>query len=159
MLPTPNDRKPTLKSGTPDHEDVNIILKLYELRREAVMRQARDAMAMWTPTSYEEFVAVTQWGHPHNAHFRQVSSYWEMCATFVNQGALHEDLFWQTNGEAIFFFARVEPYIERYRKEIENPGALKQLEELIKRRPDGPGRLAMFKSRIAKMSENAKKAK
>jgi hypothetical protein len=152
-----NDKKAPIKTGVPDHEDVNIVLKLYELRRESVMRQARDHVNLqFMPKSWEEFAKILELDNPHNAHFRQVATYWEMAATFVNMGALHEDLFWNTNGEAIFFFAKVQPFLERLRKDIYGPMYLTQLESLIRRRPDGQDRVQMVQQRIAKIAEARK---
>lgn len=157
MMPN-TDKKAPIKTGVPDHEDVNIILKLYEMRRETVMRQARDFIGMqWFPNSYEDFAQLMNFNDPKNAYLRQVSSYWEMCATFVNMGALHEELFWNTNGEAIFFYAKIQPFLDRLRKEMLGPLYLVQLETLIQRRPDGADRLKMIQARMAKMIE-AKKA-
>jgi len=160
MLGTqPHDREPDVKKGTPDHEDVNLILRLYELRREAVMREARDFIGFqFWPQSFDDFVAVAgNLSNPKNRFWRQVATYWEMAATFVNSGALHEDLFWNTNGELFFFFAKVQPFLERFRKEYEAPLALVQVEKLIRRRPDGMDRLAMVRARQAKILETMKR--
>lgn len=153
----PPERKAPIKTGVPDHEDVNIVLRLYELRREEVMRQARSYVSFeWSPTSYESFAEILNPAHPKNAYFRQVSSFWEMACTFVNMGAVHEDLFWTTQGEALFFFAKCEPHLERARKELYGPAFLLQLETLVKRRPDGAERLKGIRERVAKMTEMAK---
>jgi uncharacterized protein YozE (UPF0346 family) len=153
MMNTP-DKKTPIKTGVPDHEDVNIVLKLYELRREPVMREARNTISFqWSPKNYEDFAELANVTHPKNAHFRQVSTYWEMAATFVNMGALHEELFWNTNGEAIFFYAKIAPFLERARKELMGPRFLVQLEELIRRRPDGADRLQFIQERQKKIAE------
>lgn len=150
---TPSDKKPPIKSGVPDHEDVNLVLKLYELRRETVMREARHYVGfVWNPKSWEEFASILDVANPHNAHFRQVATYWEMAATFVNMGALHEELFWNTNGEAVFFYAKVAPYLERARAELYGPRYLTQLESLIKRRPDGAERVQAVTERMRKLA-------
>lgn len=153
----PQPRPTEIKKGTPDHEDVGIVLRLYELRREPLMRQAREFVASFHPQSFEEIVAVATPSHPQNAFFRQVTSYWEMAATFVNSGALHEELFWTTNGEAIFVFTKFAPFLERVRTELAMPLFLKQVEALIQRRPDGAARVEMVRARLARMSELAKK--
>jgi hypothetical protein len=64
-----------MSKDKPDHHDAELVLKLYDLRREPVMRASRDAMlGKFWPKSYEDFVAVTKFDHPLNAAFRQVSS-------------------------------------------------------------------------------------
>lgn len=153
MMQSPDKRAP-IKTGVPDHEDVNIILKLYEMRREAVMRQARDYVNFeWFPSNYDEFAKLMDINNPKNAWYRQVATFWEMAATFVNMGALHEELFWNTSGESIFFFGKIQPYLERVRAEMMGPQYLVQLETLIKRRSDGEQRIQMVQGRIAKISE------
>jgi hypothetical protein len=153
----PQDKTPPIKSGVPDHEDVNLILKLYELRREPVMREARNFVSFgWMPKSYEDLAPLLDVNHPHNAHYRQVATYWEMAATFVNMGALHEELFWNTNGEAVFFYAKIAPFLERVRKEIYGPNYLTQLETLVRRRPDGADRVKIVQERIRKIAESVK---
>lgn len=155
-----NEKKAPIKSGVPDHEDVNIVLHLYELRRETVMRQARDYMNLqFMPETWEDFSKLFDLNNPANAYLRQVTSYWEMAATFVNMGALHEELFWNTNGEAIFFYAKVQPFLERIRKDIYGPQYMTQLETLIQRRPDGADRLKMINERLRKLIEMKKGAR
>ncbi|MFN0207500.1 MAG: hypothetical protein ACKVS6_14435 [Planctomycetota bacterium] len=152
-----NEKKVPIKSGVPDHEDVNIVLRLYELRRETVMRQARDHINLqFMPETWEEFAKILDINNPTNAYFRQVATYWEMAATFVNMGALHEELFWNTNGEAIFFYSKIQPFLERIRKEIYGPQYLLQLESLVQRRPDGADRVKMTQERIHKLAEMKK---
>ncbi len=157
MLPSPADKKVAIKTGTPDHEDVNIVLRLYELRREDVMRRARNFILQeFHPKSLEDVIAVTNPSHPGNAFFRQVITYWEMCATFVNSGALHEELFWRTNGEALVAFSKIEPFLEELRAKLEVPDFLGQVEALVKRRPDGRARVDAIRARLEKMAAAAK---
>jgi len=98
--------------------DGDLILKLYDLRREPVMRQARsDAFVKFQPASYEDVQAVLAAGHPLNTAYRMVSSYWEMAASMVKHGALNLDLFAENCGEGLALFAKVEPFLERLRRE------------------------------------------
>jgi hypothetical protein len=151
------DKKTPIKTGVPDHEDVNIVLRLYDLRRETVMREARHFVNFeFFPKSHDEFMEVMTPAHPKNAYIRQVSTYWEMAATFVNMGALHEDLFWNTNGESVFFYAKIQPFLERARKDMAAPQMMVQLETLIKRRPDGEERLKAITERQRRMLESIK---
>jgi hypothetical protein len=98
-----------------------------------VMRQARAWMTgeFW-PTTAEEFFAVTMNpAHPHNAHFRQVISYWEMAAAMVLHGAVSAELFVDCNAEGFFLLAKFTPILDDIR--AKNPGFLTKTSELISR--------------------------
>ncbi len=76
----------------PSHHDAELILKLYDLRRESVMREARTFMAQFAPKSVDELVALTTaFGTKEQAYLRQVAGYWEMAASLVNRGALNRE--------------------------------------------------------------------
>ena len=91
------------------HEDADLILKLYDLRRETVMRDARNWLFTFNPTSIED-VMSTLMGE-HSGHFRMVCTYWDMACALVNNGAIDEELFNQTNGEQIFVYMKVQPVL------------------------------------------------
>lgn len=131
-------------------EDANLILRLYELRREEVMRKARNFVLMeFNPQSVDEIMAIfTDMEHPErNAYFRQVLSYWDMAASLVNHGALNQDLFFDTNGECIVVWAKIDDFVPQLRETF-GPQFMANLEKLIKSQPDGAQRVAMFKERI-----------
>ena len=101
----------------PDHHDADLILKLYDLRRETVMRESRNAInAKFWPRSAEEALAVTAREHPLNVAYRQTSGYWEMVYGIARHGIVPADFLVENNGEGLFLFARVEPYVEKIRK-------------------------------------------
>ena len=77
---------------TPSTEDAQLVLRLYDLRREEVMRASRSTMLRWMPASAEDCIAITRFDHPDNAAFRQVSSYFEMAYGFARHGAVHAEL-------------------------------------------------------------------
>lgn len=113
--------------------DAEIILKLYELRTEAVMRQARAWITgeFW-PRTMEDYSAVADDPkHPHNAHFRQVISYWEMAAALVLHGAVSPELFFDCNGEGLFVLAKLAHLLDAIR--TKNPMFLNKTSELITR--------------------------
>jgi hypothetical protein len=113
--------------------DAEIILKLYELRTEAVMRQARAWMTgeFW-PQNAEEFFAVADnIADPHNAWFRQVTTYWEMAAALVLHGAVSAELFVDSNGEGFFLLAKFAPFLGAIREK--NPSFMTKTSELIER--------------------------
>jgi hypothetical protein len=110
-------------------EDAVTILKLYELRTEPVLRQARHWVSDFWPSSAGEVLAVVQdFGSEHNRWFRQVTSYWEMAAALVNHGTLGAALFCDTNGEPFYLLAKFWPFLAEVRQQ--SPGFLKQLEFL-----------------------------
>jgi hypothetical protein len=101
----------------PDHHDADLVLKLYDLRREAVMRESRNAInAKFWPRSAEEAIAITATDHPLNVAFRQTSGYWEMVYSMARHGIIHPDFLVENNAEGLFLFARVEPYLAAFRQ-------------------------------------------
>ena len=100
----------------PDYQDAKLVLRLYELRREAVMRQSRDTLNReFFPATYEEFEAVTRMDHPMNVAFRQVSSYWEMAYGFAKHGIVNAEFLAENTGEGMFLYSKVAPFIEQFR--------------------------------------------
>jgi len=142
------------QSITPvSHHDVEIVLKCYELRREAVMRQSRDALFFkFSPQSYEDFIAVTKPDHPLNAAFRQVSSYWEMVYAFVKHGAVNGEHFMEGNSEGLLLYAKILPFLARLREEL-SPLAFRNAEWVATNTELGKLRLELFKVRVAQMAE------
>jgi hypothetical protein len=137
------------------HEEANLVLKLYELRREPVMRAARDWYAVeFQPQSIEEF-NETMFGE-HSGHLRMVISYWEMAAALVHRGAISLDLFAETQGECIGAFAKVEPVLADVRKAF-GPQFLANLEKLIDAIPDGRARAAKSREMMKVVREEVRK--
>lgn len=132
------------------HEDADLILKLYELRREPVMREARNWMFTFNPTSVQD-VMETMVGE-HSGHFRMVISYWDMACAMVTNGAIDEELFNQTNGEHIFVYMKIEPVIEGLRAMFDNQEFLKNLETVVKRIPDIDKKLPAMRERMSKFA-------
>jgi len=133
------------------HEDADLILKLYDLRREPVMREARNWMFTFNPTSVEDVMA-TMVGE-HSGHLRMVISYWDMACALVNNGAIDEELFNQTNGEHIFVYMKIQPVIEGLRAMFDNQEFLKNLETVVKRIPEIEAKLPVMRERMAKFAE------
>ena len=113
--------------------DAGTILKLYELRTEPLMRQARAWMTGdWWPATAEEFFSVaSNPADPHNAFFRQVITYWEMAAAMVLHGAVSSDLFVDCNAEGFFLLAKFAPILTDIRER--NPGFMVKTSELLTR--------------------------
>ena len=101
----------------PDHHDADIVLRLYDMRREPVMRESRGVLVRtFLPTSVDDVLAIVKGDHPMNAAWRQVTSYWEMAYGMVRHGVLHADFMLDSNGEGLFLYARVAPFLEEYRR-------------------------------------------
>ncbi len=137
----------------PDHHDAELAFRAYELRREAVMRESRNAINrdFW-PKAYADVLAVTKPDHPLNAPWRQTTTYWEMVYGTVKHGIVNADYFMESNGEGIFLFARMAPYLEEFRREV-SPVAFQNAEWVAKNTAVGQRMLAMFTARIKKALE------
>lgn len=133
------------------HDDAELILKLYDLRREAVMREARNWLFTFNPTSVQD-VIDTLIGE-HSGHYRMVISYWDMAAALVNHGAIDEQLFNETNGEHIFVYAKIEPVLADLRAMFGAPDFLMNLETLVKRIPNIEEKIAGMRERMKKFAE------
>jgi hypothetical protein len=137
-------------------DSANLILKLYELRREETMRKARDFMLGFDPRSVEDYMAVMM--GPNNAYVRQVTSYWEMAAAFVNEGVIDAKLFDESNGEHIVVFGKVEAILPGLRAAFGNPGMLANLEKVCLNAPGGIERVRATAERIRAIMSAGKAA-
>ena len=133
------------------YESATLIIRLYELRRDPTMREARNWFARsFNPTTIDEVMqAVTG---PASAQFRMVTSYWDMAAAFVLHGAIDEALFNAANGEQHVVFAKIEPFIAEYRSRMGNPAYLGSLEALVMKTPGAKERMAMLRERFRAMA-------
>jgi hypothetical protein len=129
------------------YEDANLILKLYELRREEVMRKARDWYAQqFNPESLQEITDVMM--SDKSAYYRMVTTYWDMAASFVNHGAIDEQMFADANMEHIMVFAKIEPFVAEIRSTFTMPNYLENLEKLVMRLPNAKELLASIRERF-----------
>ncbi len=122
-------------------ESADLILKLYDLRREKKMRKARNWIFSFNPKSADEYFQ-TMMDPEVGGYLRMVTSYWEMAASLVNHGAIEPEMFNDTAGEHIMVFAKIEPLLAELREKFQNPSAFKHLEKLIMDQPDGKERVA-----------------
>jgi hypothetical protein len=112
----------------PDHHDAELVLRLYELRREARMREARDAMsADYWPTSADEACAPILRTHQLNAAWRQTTTYWEMVFNMAQHGIVHPGYLVESSVEGLLLFARAEPWLKEIRK-ASSPRAFRHAE-------------------------------
>lgn len=122
-------------------ESADLIMKLYDLRREETMREARKWFISFFPESVED-IMKTMLDEQASAYYRMVTSYWDMAAGFVNHGAIDEEMFMDANGECIIVFAKIEPFIEELRQLMGSDRVMKNLETLIMKLPDAKELLA-----------------
>lgn len=121
--------------GNASHEQANLMLKLYDLRREEKLRKARD----WYVNQYvpaatpEEFMSKYPPGSEENAYIRMVTSYWEMCASLVNRGLIDDELFFENNGEIWIVWEKTKPVASAWRAFFGNPHIFANLENCVKR--------------------------
>ena len=133
------------------HEDAKLILKLYELRREEVMRKARDwFLSQFNPGSVQDITNAVM--SENSAYYRMVTTYWDMAASFVNHGALDEQMFIDANGECLVVFAKIEPFLAEIRATSNMPQYLQHLEQFVMRLPDAKERLSGIRERMKQMA-------
>jgi hypothetical protein len=132
--------------------EADLILKLYELRREPVMREARNWFFTFNPKTIDDFTAVLT--SDKSGYYRMVTSYWDMAASLVNNGAIDAKMFHDANGEHVFAYAKVEPFLAELRA-TGNPETLVHLEKLVKEMPNGEARLKFVRERVQKLIEMA----
>ncbi|MFN8010266.1 MAG: hypothetical protein U0P81_02565 [Holophagaceae bacterium] len=109
-----------------------LVLKLYELRRDPELRRARAWFASdFAPEGPEAVLALLAGGHDASAAYRMVTTYWEMAAALVNHGALDRGLFLAANTEHVVVFSKLQPHLAGLRELIREPGYLRELEVLV----------------------------
>ena len=151
-----------MSNSLPNHHDAELVLKLYDLRRESVMRDARNWMATFSPKSMDDVMAIMgNFAAKENGYFRQVCSYWEMVAAFIVHGTLNADLAYDTLGEMYFVYAILEPFLEDMRKQFKSPEMFKNVQQVVEANPKGRERVKQVQARRAefmKMMASAAKS-
>jgi hypothetical protein len=134
--------------------EAELILRLYELRREAVMRQARSFVGgEFLPKSTEELVERVSKGGQETGFILQVYGYWDMVCAFVKHGTLSEALVFDTCQEMYFQYAKIRPYLKEFRKRMELPEWMENLEGVIEGSAKGRKRIAAMRKSLEKMQE------
>jgi hypothetical protein len=147
------------------HEQVNLMLHLYELRREAKLREARDWMSVnFHPESPEDAMRLVPPGSKENAYMRMVMGYWEMVASIANRGLVDEELFFENSGEQWGVWEAVKHLVPAWRAMFSNPQFLGNLEEHCKRldawrEKRNPGSVEALRKVYAQMSEAVQESK
>ena len=125
------------------YDDVNLILRLYEMRRDDRLRDARKWFTgSFKVKTYEDFTALCPPGSEPNASYRMVTTYWEMAASFVTLGAIDAAMFHAANTEYLAIYAKLRPYLGEVRELAAYPTYLEHLERVVMSLPDAEARLA-----------------
>jgi hypothetical protein len=143
------------------YKSADLLLKLYEMRREPVMREARNWMMTFSPESTNE-VMQTMVDAQQSAYFRMVVTYWDMACSFANHGAIDEEMFGDVSGERVVVFAKIEPFLEELRGIMKSPKYLHNLEKNVMKIDNAKevlaGRREMMKRMMQARAEAAKAA-
>lgn len=137
------------------YDDANLLLKLYELRREEKMREARAwFVANFKPKTVEEMLKMCPPGSDNNARMRQVITYWDMAASLVSMGVLNPEMFFVNNRECLLVWLRVRPYLAELREKYGDPNHFKNLETVGNMNIDflnrtSPGTVEAFIKRVS----------
>jgi hypothetical protein len=150
-----------VKSRKATVADADICMKLYELRREAEMRKAREFVNFqFQPQGIDDILKIMQtMGTKENAWARQVFSFWENAASLVLNKVVHPGLFLAWNSEMVFVYAKFKPYLNEMRRQIGNPAFLAGVEKVVSASPEARKRVEMIQKRMAMMAEKAQAAK
>ena len=131
----------------PDHHDADLALKLYDLRRDPLLRESRAIMNDWFPKTFDEFIAVTKPDHPRNAAFRQVSGYWDMAFNMARHGVIHADFLAEMSGEGLYFYSRFERFVGELRK-ITGPRAFLNAQWVAENTEMGKEMMPRYRARL-----------
>ncbi|MEO8190731.1 MAG: hypothetical protein ABI682_10365 [Acidobacteriota bacterium] len=136
------------KQSVATHHDAELILKLYDLRREERMRAARDwFLQKFSPRSIDDVRALAG-GTPENASYRMVTTYWDMAASFISHGILDASLFLESGGEMLVVWAKLEHVVPAIRAET-NPRLLINVEKVVEMSPSAQERMKSLRTRFA----------
>ena len=131
------------------YESARLILELYNLRREATMREARSFWITFNPETVQDL--MTAMGGPNGAHVRMVISYWDMACSLVVNGAIDPKMFNDANGEHLVVFGKIEAIMPQMRQTIGDPNAWKNLETVALSGPDARNKIDSIKKRMKEM--------
>jgi len=140
-------------SNKPTTSDAELILKLYDLRREPELRKARNWwLTQFWPESADDIVKIgSVLGSQENNWLRQAGGYWEMAASLALHGTINHELFFEPSfsGEMFFFFGKIHPFLKEFREKMGNPRVFSNVEKLINSSPDAQAFLKTTEERIA----------
>jgi hypothetical protein len=144
-------------NAAPKANSAELILKLYELRRDPLLRQAREwYFTEFMPESADDIVALLTKSFDGSRHFRMVVTYWDMAATLVNHGGIDASMFLDANTEHVGVYGKIAPFLEEVRTKF-RPGYLRQLETLMNTIPNLDATLEGRRKLLKGWAEAAKK--
>jgi hypothetical protein len=130
-----------------------LVLKLYDLRREPVMRQARSYIGgPFLPASADEMVALLTSGQQEGTYILQVFGYWDMVAAFVLHGALDPALLYDVCQEMYFQYAKIQPYLAAFREEMNLPEWMRNIERVVEGSAEGRSRLEIMRRNVEQIA-------
>jgi hypothetical protein len=145
-------------TNTASHSDVDIILRLYDIRREPVMREARKFVCFdFWPASFDDLGKLFAAGGKEFGYFRQVTSYWDMAISFVARGALDPNLFLDNANEMIFTYAKLKPFLPALRENV-SPQFWKRIEDFITSTPEAQQKLLAVSKNVDRVREQKMKS-
>ncbi len=150
--------------ANPTHEQGVLQLQLFDLRREARLRQARDWFSKnYFADNFDDAMKIAPMGTEAGTSYMMVVSYWDQACAYLNHGLLNEDLFFETSGEFFFVWERVKPAIKEGRKRFSNPLFLAHLEKAATRfetwiEGRAPGHVTAMREFMKQMRTQAQKA-
>ena len=148
----------------PTHEQGQLQLKVYDLRREARLRQARD----WFQQNYnaetmEEAMKIAPMGTEHGTYVGMVIGYWEQACALLNHGLLHDELFFETSGEFFGVWEQLKAVVPQFREQFKDPTLLANMEKAAQRfeawtDQRAPGHIAAMREYMQQERAKAKAA-
>jgi hypothetical protein len=165
MQTHPTTKETDEMATNPTHEQAELLLRVYEERREPRLRQARDwFMQNYFANTMEEAMKVAPMGSEQGTNLMMVFSYWEQTCALLNYGLLHEDLFFETTGEFFGVWERVKSHIEQGRQMWHNKTFLGHLEKTSKRfeawsEARNPGQIAAMRKMMSEMQKQRQQSK
>lgn len=147
--------------GEVTHEQVNLLLRLYDIRREPRLREAREwYVTNFNPASVEDMMKLCPPGSQESAYMRMVTSYWDMACNIANRGLIDEEFFFESTGEQWLVWERLQPVVAAWRAMFKNPHVFGNLEENCKhltawREKHAPGATEAMRQAMAQMRQAA----
>ena len=128
------------------YESAQLILKIFEMRREPVLREARAWFVReFHPASADEILALSA---DDNRKFRMVTGYWDMACSLVNHGAIDRQMFLDANGEIFGTFSKVQPLLADLRERLKVPTLMTHTEQVVMSVPEAEARLEAIRNRL-----------
>lgn len=145
---------PSMTSATSQPiQQAELILRLYELRRESVMRQARSFIGgAFLPSSVEDLVFQVSAGDQRSGFILQVYGYWDMVSAFVVHGALAEQLVYDTCQEMYFQYSKIQPYLNGFREKMNLPEWMRSLQSVAEYSEHSRARLKLMRENVDRVA-------